>query len=213
MKSRWLLFTMPVLLLVLARPLLAAGQDWALYGGEDGRRFSSLTQITRANVASLEQAWRFDMAEVGDPQTHPLAIGGVVYAYTPSLDTIALDGANGKLKWRFHSGVKAGGPQRGLAYWSGGKERRLFANAGSYLYALDPATGKPITGANVRLEGNMSHAGMAAVFAETTEVEPGLYRTNMEFTMAGDWLLSVHVTLSDGTHVDRQFDIKGVAPA
>lgn len=76
-----------------------------------------------------------------------------------------------------------------------------------------PSTGKPIIGANVRLEGNMSHAGMAAVFAETTEVEPGLYRTNMEFTMAGDWLLSVYVTLRDGLHVDRQFEIKGVAPA
>jgi hypothetical protein len=76
-----------------------------------------------------------------------------------------------------------------------------------------PSTGKPITGANVRLEGNMSHAGMAAVFAETTEVEPGLYRTNMEFTMAGDWLLSVYVTLKEGLHVDRQFEIKGVAPA
>jgi YtkA-like len=76
-----------------------------------------------------------------------------------------------------------------------------------------PSTGKPITGANVRLEGNMSHAGMAAVFAETTEIEPGLYRTNMEFTMAGDWLLSVYVTLKEGLHVDRQFEIKGVAPA
>ena len=76
-----------------------------------------------------------------------------------------------------------------------------------------PSTGKPITGANVRLEGNMSHAGMAAVFAETTEVEPGLYRTKMEFTMAGDWSLSVYVTLKEGLHVDRQFEIKGVAPA
>ena len=76
-----------------------------------------------------------------------------------------------------------------------------------------PSSGKPITGAQVRLEGNMSHAGMAAIFAEAPELEPGLYRTNMEFTMAGDWLLSVYVTLSDGTHVDRQFDIKGVAPA
>jgi hypothetical protein len=76
-----------------------------------------------------------------------------------------------------------------------------------------PSTGKPITGANVRLEGNMSHAGMEAVFAETTEVEPGLYRTNMEFTMAGDWLLSVYVTLREGLHVDRQFEIKGVGPA
>jgi quinoprotein glucose dehydrogenase len=128
-----------------ANSVLAAGEDWALYGGEGGRRFSSLTQITRTNVASLRQSWRFDMAEPGDPQTHPLAIGGVIYAYTPSLDTIALDGANGKLKWRFHSGVKAGGPQRGLAYWRQGTERRLFANAGSYLYALDPDTGKPIS--------------------------------------------------------------------
>jgi len=144
MKARFLLFVVPVLL--AANSVLAAGEDWPLYGGEGGRRFSSLTQITRANVAELRQAWRFDMAEAGDPQTHPLAIGGVIYAYTPSLDTIALEGASGKLKWRFHSGVKAGGPQRGLAYWRQGKERRLFANAGSYLYALDPETGKPLAG-------------------------------------------------------------------
>ncbi|HWX89518.1 MAG TPA: PQQ-binding-like beta-propeller repeat protein [Rhizomicrobium sp.] len=132
----------------LACPGLAApaGSDWPLYGGEGGRRFSTLTQITRANVARLQQAWRFDMAEAGDPQTHPLAIGGVVYAYTPSLDTIALDGASGRLRWRFHSGVKAGGPQRGLAWWRHGRERRLFAAAGSYLYALDPATGQPLPG-------------------------------------------------------------------
>ena len=135
-------------LLAFAGPAFGQGAatkgDWALYGGEGGRRFSSLTQITRANVGKLEQAWRFDMAEMGDPQTHPLAVGGIVYAYTPGLDTIALDGATGKLKWRFHSGVKAGGPQRGLALWRKGNERRLFAAAGTYLYALDPATGKPL---------------------------------------------------------------------
>jgi quinoprotein glucose dehydrogenase len=131
-------------LLAFAAPAFGQGADWALYGGEGGRRFSSLAQITRANVSKLEQAWRFDMAEMGDPQTHPLAVGGVVYAYTPSLDTIALDGATGKLKWRFHSGVKAGGPQRGLSLWGKGKERRLFAAAGTYLYELDPDTGKPL---------------------------------------------------------------------
>ena len=135
-----------MLLAVLATPAFAQGTDWPLYGGEGGRRFSTLSQITRANVGKLSQAWRFDMAEAGDPQTHPLAIGGVIYAYTPSLDTIALDGATGGLKWRFHSGVKAGGPQRGLAMWRHGSEQRLFANAGSFLYALDPATGKPLTG-------------------------------------------------------------------
>ena len=48
----------------------------------------------------------------------------------------------------------------------------------------------------------MSHAGMVSVFAEAREVEPGRYRGNLEFTMAGDWLLSVYVTLPDGTKVD-----------
>ncbi|HWI85890.1 MAG TPA: PQQ-binding-like beta-propeller repeat protein [Sphingomonas sp.] len=139
----WLL-TALILPAIIVGPGLATGRDWPVYGGEGGRRFSSLTQIKPANVSRLQQAWRFDMAEAGDPQTHPLAIDGVIYAYTPTLDTIALDGATGKLLWRFHSGVKAGGPQRGLAMWRQGKERRLFANAGSYLYALDPATGTPL---------------------------------------------------------------------
>ncbi|MBA2587419.1 MAG: PQQ-binding-like beta-propeller repeat protein [Alphaproteobacteria bacterium] len=127
-------------------PVWGQGADWALYGGAGGRRFSSLAQITRANVGTLAEAWRFDMAEAGDPQTHPLAIGGVVYAYTPGLDTIALDGGSGKLLWRFHSGVKAGGPQRGLAMWGKGRDKRLFAAAGNYLYALDPSSGKPLPG-------------------------------------------------------------------
>jgi quinoprotein glucose dehydrogenase len=130
--------------LLLTAPALAQGANWDRYGGTGGRRFSTLTQINRANVARLGEAWRFDMAEAGDPQTHPLAVDGVVYAYTPSLDTIALDGASGRLLWRFHSGVKAGGPQRGLALWRHGAERRLFAAAGSYLYALNPVTGKPL---------------------------------------------------------------------
>ena len=141
------LFLVAILVLgALVCPGLAAPaeRDWPLYGGEGGRRDSPLTQITRADVARLGEAWRFDMAETGDPQTHPLAIGGVVYAYTPSLDTIALDGASGRLLWRFHSGVTAGGPQRGLTWWSKGHERRLFAAAGSYLYALDPASGTPL---------------------------------------------------------------------
>ncbi len=146
MKTKLMLATVAVMLAVPSRPGFTQSRDWGLYGGEGGRRFSTLSQITRANVGKLGQAWRFDMAETGDPQTHPLAIDGVVYGYTPSLDTIALDGASGKLLWRFHSGVRAGGPQRGLAMWRKGREWRLFASAGNYLYALDPATGKPLTG-------------------------------------------------------------------
>ena len=70
---------------------------------------------------------------------------------------------------------------------------------------------QPVTGARIRLEGNMSHAGMAPVFADAIEIEPGQYRATMELSMAGDWIVLVHVTLSDGQKKDYQFDIKGVA--
>lgn len=72
------------------------------------------------------------------------------------------------------------------------------------------AKGRPVTGAAVKLEGDMSHAGMTPVFGEARELEPGRYRAALEFTMAGDWVVLVHLTLPDGEKVERQFDVKGV---
>jgi hypothetical protein len=63
------------------------------------------------------------------------------------------------------------------------------------------------------LEGNMSHAGMAPVFAEAMEMDAGRYRATMELSMTGDWLVLVHATLADGRKLELQFEIKGVAPA
>jgi len=57
----------------------------------------------------------------------------------------------------------------------------------------------------MKLEGNMSHAGMTPVFVDAAEVEPGRYRANMELSMAGDWIVLVHLTLPDGAKVERQF--------
>ncbi len=68
-------------------------------------------------------------------------------------------------------------------------------------------------GAEIKLEGNMSHAGMSPVFANTQEVAPGEYWAKMELSMAGDWIILVHLTLPDGSTLERQFEIKGVAPA
>lgn len=75
------------------------------------------------------------------------------------------------------------------------------------------ASGTPITRARITMEGNMSHAGMVPVFAEATEIDAGRYRANMDLGMAGDWLVLVHATLADGRKLERQFEIKGVAPA
>lgn len=78
---------------------------------------------------------------------------------------------------------------------------------------ITDSSGALVKGARIKLEGDMSHSGMAPVFADAAEFESGRYRANIELTMAGDWIVLVHLTLRDGAKVERQFDIKGVAPA
>lgn len=77
---------------------------------------------------------------------------------------------------------------------------------------LMDASGKPLTGAVMKLEGNMSHAGMVPVFADAQETEPGRYLGTLEFSMAGDWYVVVTGTLPNGRKFERQLEVKGVAP-
>jgi YtkA-like len=75
---------------------------------------------------------------------------------------------------------------------------------------LADSAGKPIDGVRINLEGNMSHPGMRPVFSEAREVESGRYQATLEFTMRGDWVILVHITLPDGRKLQRQIDVKGV---
>lgn len=70
---------------------------------------------------------------------------------------------------------------------------------------------QPISGARVELEGNMTHAGMSPVNVEAKEIAPGSYRSALDLTMAGDWIILVNITLTDGQKAQRQFELKGVA--
>lgn len=119
--------------------------DWPIYGGQSANdHYSSLTQINRRNVSKLRVAWTFDTHETGGMQTSPLIVGRTMYGYTPTQKVIALDAASGKLLWTFDSGIKGTQPVRGLTFWSDGRESRLLAGVMNFLYALDPATGRPI---------------------------------------------------------------------
>jgi hypothetical protein len=69
---------------------------------------------------------------------------------------------------------------------------------------------KPVTGARIALEGNMSHAGMGPTFSDARETAPGQYRSRLELTMGGDWIVLVHLALPDGKKQESQFEIKGV---
>ncbi len=122
-----------------------AQQDWPAYGGDPaGTRYSTLAQINRSNVGQLRVAWQFDPGGGGPGgrfQAQPIVVGGILYSVTPDSSVVALDGATGKLKWSWKSGERTS--VRGLTYWSDGKEQRLFAAFGRYIYAVDPVTGKP----------------------------------------------------------------------
>jgi hypothetical protein len=75
---------------------------------------------------------------------------------------------------------------------------------------LTDKNGGQVSGARVNLEGNMSHAGMAPLSSEAKEIEPGKYRGTLQLTMAGDWIVLVHITLPDGQKLQRQIEINGV---
>ncbi len=120
-------------------------RDWPVYGAAaENNRYSRLSQINKSNVRQLKAAWTFDSGETGGLQTSPIVVSGVMYAYTPSQKVIAVDAASGKLLWKFDSGVGGLQPARGLAFWSGGKDRRILAGIMNFVYALDAATGRPI---------------------------------------------------------------------
>ena len=121
--------------------------NWGVYGGSaKDDRFSNLTQINRGNVSKLREAWRYDTGEAGGLETSPIIVDGVLYAYTPKQEVIALDAASGKLLWQFHSGIAVKQVNRGLAYWENGKDKRILAGVMNFLYALDANTGKVIPG-------------------------------------------------------------------
>jgi quinoprotein glucose dehydrogenase len=118
---------------------------WKTYGGTpDQMHFSRLKQINTTNVAKLKVAWTYDTHESGDVQAQPVIVDGVMYAYTPTHRTIALNAATGELLWSFDAHVESSGPNRGVMYWSDRHDKRVFAAVGDFVYALEARTGKPI---------------------------------------------------------------------
>jgi len=79
--------------------------------------------------------------------------------------------------------------------------------------SLRKASGEPLTGAQLEVEGNMNHAGMVPVFGTAKETEPGLYEAPIEFTMGGDWFFIVSGELASGRQIESVHDVPGVAVA
>lgn len=131
-------------LAILAPVSAAQDRDWAVYGGAlENQHYSPLAQINKTNVKQLQVAWSYDTGETGGLQTTPLEAHGVLYGISPSQKIFALDAATGAVKWKFDSGVVGTQPDRGLAYWESGNDRRVIVGVMNFVYELNAETGQP----------------------------------------------------------------------
>lgn len=143
---------------VLKTDVTTAGNEWTAWGGtEAGQRFSTVDQITPANVAGLEPAWTYHtgVTQSGTKsplQATPLMVGGTLYLCTQTNEVIALDPDTGKERWRFDPKVDPTGATavttcRGVAFHrvvnaTDCPERIITATFDARLIALDAKTGK-----------------------------------------------------------------------
>jgi quinoprotein glucose dehydrogenase len=139
----------PLALLLVPAALRAQTVNWPVFGGNtDNTHYSSLSQITPANVRQLQVAWTYDTRDQwkgSEMQANPVVIDGVLYATSPKLRVFALDAASGKEIWSFDPNPGRPAPQRfrhrGVVVTG---DRVLFTYR-YRLYALDRRTGKPVT--------------------------------------------------------------------
>jgi quinoprotein glucose dehydrogenase len=148
---------MRILLLALVPAALGAqarargkSVDWPVFGGTpDNTHYSTLAQITPANVSRLQVAWTYethDEFKGSEMQTNPVVVDGVLYGTSPKLRIFALDAATGRELWSFdpNFGKPAQSRIRHLGHDYTG--HRVIVNFRNKLYALDRKTGKPIAG-------------------------------------------------------------------
>src|ERR1043166_2306224 len=138
------------LLVLLIAPAVVGAQNanWPVYGGTpDNTHYSTLGQITPANVATLQVAWTYathDEFKGSEMQTNPVVIDGILYGTSPKLRVFALDAMTGKELWSFDPNYGKPAPSRfrhrGLVVTGD----RVLVTYRYRLYALDRKTGQPI---------------------------------------------------------------------
>src|SRR5207244_3364967 len=77
-------------------------QNWLTYaGGVLSQRYSSLTEITPANVKNLEVKWVYQVQSLEKFEATPLVVDGIMYTVQAPNDLVALDAATGRVFWTY----------------------------------------------------------------------------------------------------------------
>ena len=116
--------------------------DWPTYNGDPrGNRFTTMTQITRENVARLSPKWVFALPGGGTSQATPSVVEGVMYVVNPN-DCVALDAGTGRQIWRYQrprSKAAQGHANRGVSVAG---DRVFMVTDDAHLLALNRFTGE-----------------------------------------------------------------------
>lgn len=67
------------------------------------------------------------------------------------------------------------------------------------------AAGSPVNDAKIEVRGDMSHAGMVPSLASAEKGVEGRYSLAFQWTMGGDWVVTVTATLPNGLSASQQF--------
>jgi quinohemoprotein ethanol dehydrogenase len=152
----------PNLMAAGASPGTGTAADWPGVGGAaDESSFSRLAQINTRNIARLGLAWSLDLDDEVSLEATPLAVDGVLYFSGSYSGVYAVDGATGKLLWKYDPQIWKVNPDRqglgmpvnrGVAYADG----RVFVGVlDGRLVALDAKTGKEVWTANTLPPGSL----------------------------------------------------------
>jgi len=121
------------------------GGNWPSYNGDySGRRFSSLKQITRENVAQLKAQWVFHSPTTGDLEVTPVVVDGIMLLGAAN-DVFALDARTGRAIWHYERPISEGliddasqHHNRGVAVWH---DRVYIETDNAHLLCLDARSG------------------------------------------------------------------------
>ncbi len=131
--------------------ILAAGkepQNWLTYSGSTfSQRYSTLDQITPANVKNLELQWIFQARSLEKFEATPLMVDGVLYTVEAPNNVVALDAVTGRVLWIYaYTPSKDARPccgrvNRGLAILG---NTLFMGTIDAHLLAVDAKTGVPL---------------------------------------------------------------------
>ena len=184
------LITVSLVFGIACRPLYAQtpDYDWPSQNLDiHNSRYAELSQISRANVTGLAEAWTFSPGpQDAITQVTPLVAGGIMYLHSANT-LFALDASSGEERWRrpLDAGP-AGGPVRGSTY----ADDRVYAYRGADLYAFDANSGDAVR--------SFGQTGVLPVIAEALNHKyPDVYPADMDPVALG-YRLTTPPAIHDG---------------